>query len=145
MKLSRRDWSGAKPCGPVFWALLPLAAMALAGCGASLPEVAGKVTVNDQAASAGTVVFHPAGKGVTGYGTIQADGSYTARTGGGAGLPPGDYLVTVMGNKAPPPADKPGTPTVEPLFPPQYADPKTSGLKYTVTEDGGTYDIPLKK
>ena len=43
------------------------------------------------------------------------------------------------------PAEQAGAALPEPLFPPQYADPKSSGLKYTVTEDGGTYDIPLKK
>ena len=72
---------------------------------------------------------------------------YKVITAKGAGLPPGDYKLSV----SPPIPDAPmgAGPMLQPMkeypnFPQRYRDHKTSGLMLTVPEEGTTMDIDMK-
>jgi len=49
----------------------------------------------------GTVAFNPQGLGPSAYGRIESNGEYAIHTGREEGLPPGQYLLTVVANEAP--------------------------------------------
>ena len=87
--------------------VLPLAALALSGCGPSGPKlvpVQGRVTLTDGTPVAyGHVILHPdASKGNPSkevcQGTIR-DGSYTIMTGARTGAPVGAYTVSIEAAK----------------------------------------------
>ncbi len=66
----------------------------LTGCGTSSEStVSGKVTLDGQPLSTGTVTFHPVAGGPAAYGQIQADSSYRLKTGSAAGLLASSPLV----------------------------------------------------
>lgn len=86
--------------------IVPLALMALAGCGGESWQVrtypaTGRLTVNGQPAEGAVVTLHPLGdkidqRGSNPWGIVQADGSFvlsTYETGDGA--PQGEYGVAV--------------------------------------------------
>jgi hypothetical protein len=66
-----------------------LACLAAGGCGSglTLAPVSGRVRVDGQPVTSGTIMFHPA-SGPAAVGTIQSDGTYTLAT-----LRPGDGAV----------------------------------------------------
>jgi hypothetical protein len=120
-------------------------ALVAAGCGRSgFTSVKGSVKLDGKALSSGQVTFKPVvGKGTSGYAEIQRDGSFAAQTGSQKGLPPGEYGVAVTSYGPMPPATPGAAEPIPPLItPPQYADAKTSGIKYTVP--GGPLEIDLK-
>jgi len=142
-------WAGAF----LVWPLL----LALVGCGRGGGTVSGKVTFNGQPVPSGTVTFVSA-DGHAFPTIIQEDGSYVVEH-----VATGPATITVV--TPPPPAPPPrSTPKGSPgagsdtsaeaagmkpqikvvSVPAKYADPKTSGLSYTVTSGSQTYDIPLK-
>lgn len=120
--------------------LWPLCLLALAGCGSGdFAAVSGHVTFDGSSLTTGTVIFHPEDGGPLTYGTIQADGRYSLKTGDQSGLRPGRYAVTVSASTAPEgPDDDPQLVTPE-----RYAQASTSGLHYAVAPGGGEYDITL--
>jgi hypothetical protein len=127
-----------------------LAALAvLAGCGGG-GSVSGKVTLDGQPLTSGTVTFHPVGSGPTAIGTIGTDGRYELRIGDDRSVPPGDYLVTVEATEAvtsepsAAPAKGPPPPPRR-LTPEKYAEKDTTDLRFTVKSGGNTIDLPLKK
>ena len=70
----------------------------LAGCGESGPPLApvkGKVTLNGQPYTKGTVVFQPSGGGPTGIGMTDVNGDYSVWTSGRKGAPLGPHTVMV--------------------------------------------------
>jgi hypothetical protein len=82
--------------------LLPLLALALAGCGdkPKLVPVGGKVIHKGNPVTGGSVWFHPAEgntyQGEKPSGQLQTDGTFAARTfPHGDGMPPGKYKVTL--------------------------------------------------
>lgn len=126
-----------------------------AGCGGSsdAPEtapVSGIVTVKGQPKAGLNVTFQPEAGGRSATGITDDEGNFTLttyNTGDGAAI--GTHHVAVSAGSAggedaaPPPM--PGFPGYEEwqkqqqeMIDPKYADPKTSGLTYTVTEDGLT-------
>jgi hypothetical protein len=119
----------------------------LTGCGGAYDaSVSGKVTMNGRVVPNGTVAFSPVAGGPAAYGRIEESGDYQIRTGREAGLPAGDYQVTVMATEpsktlqnekgGPPPAGKAITPA-------WYRTKDTSGLKFTVKAGSNTIDLPL--
>jgi hypothetical protein len=125
---------------------LVILAVVVAGCGGNdFVSVTGTVTYDGTALDTGTVTFSPAsGQGPNGYGSIQSNGSYEVKTGTSDGLPPGEYKVTVhAAGPPPPPTPENPEPIPESLIPMRYRSASTSGLSYTVTASGGTYDIKL--
>lgn len=82
--------------------MLPLgcAVLLLAGC--EQPGiVTGLVTLDGKPLTTGVITFNPKTGGPTAYGAIGTDGRYELRTGAAAGLPAGEYVVTVAANAAP--------------------------------------------
>lgn len=116
----------------------------MAGCSSSgMVPLEGKVTLDGKPLPTGVVTFHNTQDGPSGYGQVQPDGNYAARTGTQTGLKPGDYTVTVSAHESS--AASTGFVEVTPraITPARYASAETSGLRYHVTESGGTYDIQL--
>jgi hypothetical protein len=124
----------------------------LLGCGDSsskLVPVSGKVTVDGQPLTTGSVSFRPE-KGVSAQepgGEIDEDGTYTLYTDGKQGAPPGRYRVLVV---AVDPND------LKKKFPygkrtsfvnPKYSDLKKTDLVVEVKQSAapGAYDLKLSK
>ena len=110
-----------------------VAIMALAGC-----DVTGTIKVDGQIPVGAKLLLCP----VTPQGpdavlptaNVKPDGSFVVTTyKSGDGAPPGEYVVTVAWYKI----DKDGA--VGPnVIPEQYANPKTSPIKVTITSPGPT-------
>lgn len=112
----------------------------LVGCGGDWGTVSGTVTVDGAALDEGVVNFHPVlGEGVVAYGSVAPNGGYSVKSGDRPGLKPGDYVVTVTKTTIPEPGSGKA---VTLLTPSQYASPKTSDLKVSVT--AGSNRIPLE-
>lgn len=117
-----------------------------AGCGGKFDSrVSGKVTLDGKLLDSGIVTFHPNAKGPTAYGVIDNSGEYEVAIGHEAGLPSGDYLVTVVanekpveyttGNGPPPPGRR--------LTPEHLSNKKTTDLHRTVDPGNSRYDLEL--
>ncbi|NQT36525.1 MAG: carboxypeptidase regulatory-like domain-containing protein [Planctomycetes bacterium] len=106
------------------------------GCGGDLATVSGTVTMDGKALPEATVTFRPA-EGAVGYGTSDAEGHYTIRTGASDGLAPGDYKVTVQAYGELPesaPEDSEVPPPV--ITPGKYADANLSGITFKIPAGG---------
>ncbi|HEY1068026.1 MAG TPA: hypothetical protein VGE52_18015 [Pirellulales bacterium] len=117
--------------------VLLLGLIATAGCGSSnLVAVTGKITLNGQPISKGTIAFQPTGQGPVAAGSI-ANGEFRLSTGDGVGVAPGDYTVTVVAYGDTSPA-APGQPMPVPkvVSPAKYANVGTSDLKVKITSSG---------
>lgn len=124
----------------LFWGGVLAGLLSWTGCGGGqeVGYVSGKVTLGGKPLSQGSVVFHNPSKGVVVAAPLGPDGSYTAKTHQLAGLPPGEYQVSIspagVGSGEAPLVEKP-TPSAAssgPVIPPKYLQPTTSGLKITV-------------
>jgi hypothetical protein len=135
-------------------ALFCLVAMTLAGCGASTGSVTGKVTLNGETVTGGTVTFIGSDQKVV-TAPISVEGEYTIPK-----IPPGTAKIGVtplptlpkgkgmdmmdpskMGGGA----EKPSTATPKPMpIPKRYENPEKSGLTYTVTKGSQEHDIKLE-
>lgn len=125
-----------------FYSKLPLALalsglIALAGgCDPGvdlISKVTGRVTYRGMPVRTGSIVFTPdAQRGASGpqaRSDIQADGTYSLRTGDRLGAPPGWYRVTIVSVESAP-SVTPGQqiPIPRSLLPEKYRDPQLSGL-----------------
>lgn len=91
-------------------------------------KVNGKVTVDGRPLAAGTITFR--GKnGFNGSAKTHADGSYSVRSAGAAGLPSGVYRVTISKGD----------------LPAQYSDPNRAVLTAEIRPGVNTFDFDLKK
>jgi len=118
---------------------------AVTGCGGNpaaleTAPVEGRVTLDGEPVSQGIVRFNP-DRGRAGKGAIQADGTFTIST-----YAPGDGAVVGRHRVAIVAQQSDGTQAfvedvaeVEWLVPPQYANPSTSGLEFTVQADQPNY------
>ena len=111
-----------------------------------LGAVSGKVTFQGQPVGAGAVVFTNKSKGVFMTAKIDEQGQFKVVMAKGAGLPPGEYQISV----SPPVPDigvgagpMPGPVPECPFVPRRYRDYKTSGLTLTVPEEGTTLNIDM--
>jgi hypothetical protein len=114
--------------------------------------VSGKVTVDGKAVPTGNIVFKPdAAKGNTNLkyepvAFINADGTYTVKTGTKNGAPVGWYKVAIEASE--PITDVVATGTVPKAYVnTRYNSVENSGLSVEVKADPapGAYDFPLKK
>ena len=126
-----------------------VAAAALAGCSGSerLP-VAGRVTLDGEPLPSGSITFASESGDVTVRVNLEADGSYTAGTHEGRGLPPGRYLVsispTMVGSGETPLVGDAVENTQAPPIPVRYHRAETSGLTADVSGEGGPFDYDLQ-
>lgn len=126
---------------------LACAVLVAAGCGQS-GRVSGVVTLDGAPLTTGVITFNPAASGASAYGAIGPEGRYELKTGASAGLPPGEYVVTVAANAAAPEgADAerwPGTERVLPLVTPKkYADRERTPLRAAVKAGTQAFDFDL--
>ena len=130
--------------------------VAVAGCGAIVvisgcsgaydAGVSGKVTIDGRVVPNGTVAFQPVAGGPAAYARIEESGEYVIKTGREAGLPAGEYQVTVTASEpsavlqtekgGPPPPGKAITPA-------WYRTKDTSGLKFTVNPGSNEINLEL--
>lgn len=126
---------------------LTLLLVGLCGCGGVYDSyVAGKVTIDGTALPRGTVTFHPVGDGPSAYGVIKGDGSYTLSTGREEGLPPGEYVVTVVANEESTQKDpSSGAPPMpgKVITPAWYRSKSHSTLKFTAESGSNEFDLTL--
>ena len=127
-------------------------AVLLAGCDQqeSIGTVAGKVTIDGQPLTAGSVVFSNQTAGISIQANLGPGGAYQVRSHDKAGLPPGSYRVavtpTVIGNGETPLAGKPLPEAPPLLIPVKYNDVKTSGLTAEVKAgENKPFDFALVK
>jgi hypothetical protein len=125
--------------------LVLAAILTAAGC-TRRADVGGLVTLDGKPLPTGVVTFTPASGGATGYAAIGEDGRYTVQTGASAGLPPGEYVVTVAANGPAATDSQPGrgplSDGIRPLVTPQrYADRAESPLRATL--QSGTQELRL--
>src|SRR5262245_4477944 len=113
------------------------------GCSEPTGSISGEVKVKDKPVPFGLIAFQTQGRKPKIVPGEIKDGKYSV-----GGVPVGEVVVTVQsvatktaapakGTKAAPPA-----PTV--TVPAKYADPKKSGLTFTVKQGENTYDPPLE-
>ena len=121
-----------------------------AGCSGD-SSVSGKVTLDGNPLTSGTVTFHPTGSGPVGIGSIGEDGRFVVAVGTSKTLPPGEYIVTVVATE---PLEKDkfdakGAPMApkapKRITPDRYADKDMSDLRKTITTGSNVVDLELKK
>jgi hypothetical protein len=118
----------------------------LSGCGGAFDSmVAGTVTLDGKIVPRGLVAFHPVAAGPAAYAQIDESGKYNVRTGRDAGLPPGEYQVTVTASE-PPAVEKTANgfppPPGKAITPARYGMKETSALKFSV--EPGKNEINLE-
>ncbi|QDV48694.1 carboxypeptidase-like regulatory domain-containing protein [Gimesia fumaroli] len=123
--------------------LLPLITLLISGCGGGpddapkTVEVTGTVTMKGNPVADATIVFIPK-SGPSAVGSTDASGKYSLKTGKEPGAIPGSHVVTITsGGEIP----MPGTEAAKkdqskPEIPPEYGDPKKSGLTADVKATG---------
>ncbi len=129
--------------------VLLLVSLTLCSCSKNdkpLYPARGTVTFKDAPAAKAMVVFHPLNDpgAVKPRAIVDQEGNFQAYTySAGDGIPPGEYVVTVVGHRP-----KPATPGKKKkhddgsgrMLPPHYEDPKTSELRITIQE--GVNELP---
>lgn len=117
------------------------------GCGGGYDaSVSGIVTLDGAPLSRGQVAFYPVSSGPPGIGRIDQSGRYEINTGREAGLPSGQYAVTVVANE--PPAESQseqgGPPAAGKLITPAwYKTRQHSNLSVTVEPGDNEIDLEL--
>jgi hypothetical protein len=118
------------------------------GCGGTYNSHAeGTVTLDGKPLSFGWVAYHAKSGGPAAYSPIEANGSYSIRTGSEVGLPSGDYQVTVTANEAPTQMkskDGGPMPTGKQITPAWYGSKDMSGLTVSVKPGSNTINLELK-
>lgn len=114
------------------------------GCGGfATNSVAGKVTLNGEALSQGTVTLIPESSEFPApsnpVGAIQEDGSFLISTAKLVGAPPGEYKVVVASTVKVDPNDEYSV--TKSVIPKEYCDAATSPLRMVVPSEN--YDISM--
>lgn len=121
----------------------------LTGCGGEpLGEVQGRVTLNGQPITQGSVVFENLEAGISVNAPLDANGRFEVRTYEQAGLPPGTYQVAVSprGFQEEHEAiavDPDAHAANSPMIPTKYHLPATSGLTFEVQAGANDFDLKL--
>ena len=129
-----------------FGAVLLLVFLAI-GCGDNREaKVVGRVTIDGEPLTHGTVAFLAGSKtnAPAATGAIQSDGSYCVQTGQSGKLISGEYAARVTASEPSIPDPEGGPPTPGALITPvRYADIRTSGLRYNIRSGENVIDIAL--
>lgn len=125
-------------------ALLLLSLALLLGCSGQNASVTGMVTLDGQPLDRGAVSFHAIGSGPTAVGQIDTTGRYTLKIGEDAGLPPGEYVVTVVASEDPLPPKGFDSPTPgELITPARYGSMQTTDIRKCVVAGDNQIDLAL--
>lgn len=118
----------------------------MCGCGGAYDAtVEGVVTLDGSPVPSGSISFVPADGGPSAYARSDTSGHYEVYTGSEAGLPPGDYEVTVVAREAPKvkqSKDGGPPPPGKQLTPPWYASSASTPLNFSVQP--GSNDVNLE-
>jgi hypothetical protein len=128
----------------VAWAAACLV-LSTIGCGGGQEAtVRGTVTLDGQPLARGSVTFLPVENGTGASASINADGSFEARTSDMDGMKAGDYLITVRASAEPAPNPQGGPPIPGKLLTPaKYGRSETSGLKATINRGANDLNLEL--
>lgn len=119
--------------------------ISLAGCGRSeFAPLRGTITLDGKPLPTANITFFNDSDGPNGYGHVESDGGYFAKTGGQAGLKPGKYRISAVAYQPEVIVNRAIAKIPKPITPAKYINPDTSGFSYTLTDAGGRYDIELK-
>ena len=126
---------------------LSLALVGLSGCGGRHEaSVRGMVTLDGTPVRSGSVAFIPAEGGSPAYAQTDSSGRYEVFTGREAGLPPGNYGVTVVAREVPKETHSkdggPGRPGKR-ITPMWYGSARTTPLEFTVEPGANKIDLEL--
>ena len=118
------------------------------GCGRDelRAVVSGKVTFRGEPVTEGVVVFSNATKGIHLTAKLDDQGCYEVMSAEGAGLPPGEYRVSVNPPIFDPPVGADPASTKMPTFsniPQKYRSAESSGLEFTMAEEPAEKDFEL--
>jgi hypothetical protein len=128
---------------------LVVVVLVLSGCGASHVPVAGKVVLDGQPLTSGSVAFHPAtGSGneqLVGRSEIDAQGQYKLWSNGKEGVAPGSYKVVVNATRPTNPND-PYSPVV-PIVDKKFTSVDSTPLTVDVAAGNGPdkYELTVTK
>ena len=113
------------------------------GCSEPVGSISGEVKVKDKPVPFGLIAFQTQGRKPKLVSGEIKDGKYSV-----ASVPVGEVVVTVQSvaiKAAPPPKGTKATPPAPTVtVPPKYADPKKSGLTFTVQQGENTYNPPIE-
>ena len=135
----------------LFW--IALTTTGLVGCerkaGETLFPVTGRITLDGQPLSSGSLTLRPDGVGASWQqptGMVAADGRFVVYTNGREGVPPGTYRVVAFvteTTRTAAGAARPGLPRS--LIPARYNDPQQTPLRWKVVAQptANTYDLEL--
>lgn len=132
------------------FAVCGLAIGSLSGCGNSLSQVSGGVTIDGEPIAGGenvraTVYFYPeGGTGTPAIGLLDESGQYEISTGSQSGIQPGSYVVTISATEIIPAKQQGEAPTGRPITARKYADPRLSGFRVEVEPGSNTFDFDLE-
>lgn len=124
--------------------LLTYVILSACGCTSQFATVTGQITLAGEPLTTGNVSFHPVSSGAVAVGTIQANGSYSVATGSAAGLPPGEYIVTIVATKPIMPTPENSQPVPELLTLPKYGSKETSDLRCTLKAGANRQNFDLQ-
>ena len=113
------------------------------GCGGA-SSVSGRVTLDGQPLTTGTITFKPQGDAPAAIGQISSNGSYRLSVGTSSSVAPGQYQVTIVATElvAPTPTDP--SPLPKMLTPEKYNDPATSGFTAEVKPGKNFFPFEMK-
>ncbi|MCS6865128.1 MAG: hypothetical protein RMJ56_12170 [Gemmataceae bacterium] len=123
------------------WALVLLSGLGLScsPSGENYHPVKGKVLYKDEPLAGALVTFHPKGrtdlKTVVSTALTQDDGTFSAQTGDKAGMPTGDYVVTIICSETVKPKAgviTTGPPETRDRLNGAYADKEKSTIRVTI-------------
>ena len=145
--MTARYLANTNRCYNLILPLLVVTLFAFPGCKQeeNLGRIGGKVTFQGQPVSEGMVLFSCIAKGVNVTAPLKADGSYEVIMAKGAGLPLGEYKVSLsppqpfyeIGEKAPP------VPKQYPNSPAKYRNFQTSGLSVNIINGDNPFNIEM--
>jgi len=114
------------------------------GCGSATTTVSGRITLDGQPLTKGTISFNPKMEAPAAVSPIDSSGRYRLNVGTSAKVAPGAYQVTIVATElvAPTPTDP--SPLPKKLTPAKYEDPQNPEMVREVKPGKNTFDFELK-
>lgn len=115
--------------------------LGIAGCGKSVEQASssasGKITLDGNPLTSGTLNFYPANEGNSAFATINSDGTFTVNTSAGtSGLEPGDYDIVISYEVSPIIDDEGNEAPGENPIPAKFRNEEIPEISITVPKSG---------